>query len=136
MAGSASNEDGEMGFQIAPMVDVVFVLLLFFMACAGFRAHEKELAVGLPSSAGKGPSETVITIEIASDGTVTMNDTVYGRPMNRDLSELKSWLRTVATDFGGIDPVIIRPAPDARQERIIDVLNACAAGGVKKLTFG
>ena len=43
-----------------------------------------------------------------------------------------------ATSIGqgeGKDPVIIRPAPDTRQERVIDVLNACAAGMVKNLTF-
>ena len=41
MAGSVGSEDGDMGFQIAPMVDVVFVLLLFFMASAGAQIIEK-----------------------------------------------------------------------------------------------
>ena len=35
MGGSVGSDDGDIGFQIAPMVDVVFVLMLFFMASAG-----------------------------------------------------------------------------------------------------
>ena len=54
MAGSVGSDDGDMGFQIAPMVDVVFVLLLFFMASAGSQIVEKELSINLPSGAGSG----------------------------------------------------------------------------------
>ena len=32
MAGSVGSEDGDIGFQIAPIVDVVFVLMVLFMA--------------------------------------------------------------------------------------------------------
>jgi len=126
-----------MGFQIAPMVDVVFVLLLFFMASAGSQIVEKELSINLPAgkSSGSGPITTPIIIEISPDGTVSMNSTVYGLPANKNLLELKEWLRTTLGDFGSEDPVIIRPSPDTLQERIIDVLNACAAGKVKNLTF-
>ena len=124
-----------MGFQIAPMVDVVFVLLLFFMACAGLKVHEKELAVNVPARSGS-ETWTVISIDIAADGTVSMNNTVFGQPASRDLAELKAWFQGIKTQYGEVDPVVIRPAPDTRQERIIDVLDACAAGGVKKLTFG
>ena len=41
MAGSVGSEDGDIGFQIAPIVDVVFVLMLFFMASAGAQVVEK-----------------------------------------------------------------------------------------------
>ena len=44
MTASVNSEDGDMGFQIAPMVDVVFVLLLFFMAAAGLKPSDKELS--------------------------------------------------------------------------------------------
>jgi biopolymer transport protein ExbD len=137
MGGSVGSEDGDVGFQIAPMVDVVFVLLLFFMASAGSQIIEKELSINLPSgkSAGGGTVTTPIIIEITADGQVTANNNVFGNPQNKNLTELKEWLKTTLGDFGGEDPVIIRPSPDARQERVIDVLNACSAGRVKNLTF-
>ena len=47
---SAGSEDGDVGFQIAPMVDVVFVLMLFFMASAGSQVAERELNINLPGS--------------------------------------------------------------------------------------
>jgi biopolymer transport protein ExbD len=139
MAASIGSEDGDMGFQIAPMVDVVFVLLLFFMASAGAQLIEKELSINLPSgSAFSDRSERVpIVIEISPDGQVTMNDQLFGNPTDKELAKLKDWFRSIMGEGSGSkDPVIIRPANDARQERVIDVLNACAAGGVKNVTFG
>lgn len=138
MGGSVGSEDGDMGFQIAPMVDVVFVLLLFFMAAAGSQVTEKELSINLPAgkSSAAGPTAvTPIIIDITPDGTVSMNSTVYGLPANKNLEELKAWLTTTMEGLGADDPVIIRPSPDTLQERIIDVLNACAKGKVKNLTF-
>jgi biopolymer transport protein ExbD len=138
MAGSVGSEDGDIGFQIAPMVDVVFVLMLFFMASAGSQIVEKELNISLPSgtSASSQPStKTPILIDISPEGQVTMNNQSFGTPTDRKLLPLREWLKNAIEQFGGEDPVIIRPNPETRHERIIDVLNAAAAAGVKNLTF-
>ena len=136
MAGSVGSEDGDMGFQIAPMVDVVFVLLLFFMASAGAQIVEKELTINLPSGATSNTTQTTpIIIDIAPNGEVSMNNQSYGLAPDRNLTALREFLTKTVEDFGGKDPVIIRPAMDSRQERIVDVLNACAASGVTNLTF-
>ncbi len=134
MAASSDNEDGHIGFQIAPMVDVVFVLMLFFMASVGSQMVEKELALNIPKS-GLG-SETMIIIGIAADGQVSMNGKNFALPTDHSLDSLRTWFKGALADFGDGDPVIIRPNPDARHERIVDVLNALSASGVKKLTFG
>ena len=137
MAGSVSSEDGDMGLQIAPMVDVVFVLLLFFMASAGTKIVEKELSLNLPSpNWTRSTPITPIVIELSSDGQIRMNDRPFGSSEDRSLLPLREWLRGTLTEFGKKNPVIIRPSPDARQERIIDVLNACAAARVVNVTFG
>jgi len=138
MGGSVGSEDGDMGFQIAPMVDVVFVLLLFFMASAGAQVVEKRLSINLPSgsSSSSAVATTPIVIDISPDGQVTMNNQVYGNATDKDLKQLKEWLLSIFGEGNAKDPVIIRPANDAKQERVIDVLNACAAGKVKNLTFG
>src|SRR5215210_7290869 len=91
MAGSVGSEDGDMGFQIAPMVDVVFVLLLFFMASAGSQVIEKELSINLPSGSGKaggGPPPTPIIIDISAEGQVTMNNQAYGTATDKNLTAL------------------------------------------------
>lgn len=137
MAGSVGSEDGDIGFQIAPMVDVVFVLMLFFMACAGAQVKEKELNISLPSgaAASTGQTKTPIVIDISPEGQVSMNSQVFGAAADKSLTALKEWLKSSMEQFGGEDPVIIRPASETRHERIIDVLNAAAAAGVKNLTF-
>ena len=136
MGGSVGSEDGDIGFQIAPMVDVVFVLMLFFMASAGSQIVSKELSVNLPSGAtSQSAGITPIIIEISGDGVVSMNTTSYGQPGDKNLPALRDWLKNAIDTFGDKDPVIIRPAPEAKHERIIDVLNAAAASGVKNLTF-
>lgn len=138
MAASSTPEDGDPGFQIAPMVDVVFVLLLFFMAVAGSQTLSKELTVNLPSG---GPTDKElrpmpIVIDITAHGQVRLNDQPMDSTSDRDLPQLSAWFQETIRKFGDKDPVIIRPDPQARQERIIDVLNSAARSGVKHLTFG
>ncbi|MBE2204897.1 MAG: biopolymer transporter ExbD [Chthoniobacterales bacterium] len=139
MAGGGASEDGDIGFQIAPMVDVVFVLLLFFMSCAGQQIIEKELNISLPS--GRSPSmestipKTPIIIDILPDGKVQSSEKVFDSPTSKDLPELKAWLKDTIAKFGDKDPVIIRPDPQTHHERIMDVLNAASASGVTKLSF-
>ena len=138
MGGSVSSEDGDIGFQSAPMVDVVFVLMLFFMASAGQQVNEKELNIALPSgapaTAGATP-KTPILIDISAEGQVTMNNQAFGTPADKKLDALRDWLKNAIQQFGGEDPVIIRPHPETRHERIIDVLNAASAAEVKNLSF-
>ena len=138
MGGSVGSDDGDIGFQIAPMVDVVFVLMLFFMACAGSQVVEKELNISLPSGAppaSNSNTKTPIVIDISPDGIVSMNSQNFGVGADRKLQALRDWLDGSIKQFGGEDPVIIRPSGETKHERIIDVLNACAASGVKNLTF-
>src|SRR3954471_18642829 len=113
MAGSVGSEDGDLGFQIAPMVDVVFVLLLFFMASAGAQVVEKELGINLPSGATTGgpTAITPIIIEITPEGQVSANNTLMGTAGDKNLTQLREFLvSTLGGGFGeGKDPVIIRP---------------------------
>jgi biopolymer transport protein ExbD len=139
MAGGGVSEDGDVGFQIAPMVDVVFVLLLFFMASAGSQVIPKELSINLPSGKTSADPNKVPTtpfiIDIGPDGTVSSSSKVFDTPNNKELPSLRELLKSNIDKFGDKDPVIIRPDPQTKQERIIDVLNSAAAAGVKNLTF-
>lgn len=134
MAASIHSEDGDMGFQIAPMVDVVFVLMLFFMAVAGMKAKEYTLNASLPGQPGQGGVPGVIRIDITEAGAVSVNDTHCGEALDHELPALRAWLKNVKS-YGGSDPVLIKPASGTRQERIIDVLGACAAENMKDVAF-
>ena len=139
MAGGGVSEDGDIGFQIAPMVDVVFVLLLFFMASAGSQVLERELNISLPSGRSSTSQPAVpltpIIIDILPDGRVEMNNKVFDTPTSKDLPELRAKLKDTISNFGDKDPVILRPDPATKHERVMDVLNAASAAGVTKLSF-
>jgi len=138
MAGGGGGEDGDFGFQIAPMVDVVFVLLLFFMACAGQNIKEGFFQIGLPSSAPGGADKISVPIVVDVDmlGNVFVNgNAMSGSPKDRDLKQLTEFL-TGAMKASPEDPVIVRPNMEARHERVVDVLNACRIAHVQKLSFG
>ena len=117
------------------MVDVVFVLMLFFMASAGMKMRELELPIQLPGL-GKVAISPPIVIAIDNDGRVSINEQTYGNAGDKSLGGLRQWLTGVVAQFGIEEPVIIRPSSDTQHERIMQVLNAAAASGVVKVTFG
>jgi len=83
---------GDLGFQIAPMIDVVFVIMLFFMVMAGAVKVEFELKIKLPgedtvaSEAQDIPDE--LTISITENGQVAINDNEVDKPTDKTLPTL------------------------------------------------
>lgn len=135
MITPASSEPSEPdhGFQIAPMVDVVFVLLLFFMALAGMQQIEKYLKADLPGPAVPG-SDVPLVIDISADGKVQCNGLELLNTSDTDSSKLLGWLKPIASSDPGT-PVVIRPAGQAEHGRFVQVLAALQQAGLKKISF-
>ena len=131
MAGSVG--DGEFGFQIAPMLDVLFVLLLFFMVTAGSQKHEATLTTQLPG--GKPGGDVPLEIGIDADGQVNVSGVPVGDAADAKLGPLVDRLQQVLAS-NVTQPVVITPMRSTKQQRVVDVLNACAAARVKNLAFG
>lgn len=130
------GEEGEFGLQIAPLLDVLFVLLLFFMVTAGSKEREAELGIRLPSRGSMGETpQTPINIRILPGGEILYNDARLKVKEGRDLPELVGRLKSIIAKFDD-QPVIILPSAQAQHQRIVDVLNACNAADVKNLAFG
>jgi len=132
MAGSTG--DGEFGFQIAPMLDVLFVLLLFFMVSAGSQKHEASIRTQLPGAPGPA-ADIPVKIEIDSDGQVTVNGQTTDGTGGHELPEATAKLKGIIAD-NPKEPVIVVPTRTSRHQRVMDVLNACTSAGVKNLAFG
>ena len=79
------------------------------------------------------PLEIVLTINEA--GQVFCNDQAIDTPAARDLPNLRDKIKRCFYLFGDQQLIIVDPQPKTRQQRIEDVLNACAATGVKNLSF-
>lgn len=132
MAGSTG--DGEFGFQIAPMLDILFVLLLFFMVCAGAQKHEASLTTQLPGKGSPGP-DVPVQVGIDDDGQVNYSGIAIDSPTDDALPQLVSRLEGVV-GANAAQPVIVTPSRHTRHQRVVDVMNACAAAKVKNLAFG
>lgn len=130
-----------MGFQIAPMVDVVFVIMLFFMVMAGAVKVENELSTKLPGSAESSSAtefndETIISI--SDEGEVSLNDEPFDSITSVDLPQLRATLMRLKENADNAhQPAIVTIVSDAhaKYSRTIDVLNALAAAKISNVTF-
>ena len=153
--GKKKNEiehDGTaLGFQIAPMIDVVFVIMLFFMVMAGSQKKEMELKSQLPGIAPASadapqemPDEIIIKIE--ESGIVLLNEEEFdnpgpAKPTAPDLDKLPNMTATLkrlkqeADNRSAKVIVTIEAEEQAKYERVIDVLNSLAIARVSNVTF-
>ncbi|MBI4027646.1 MAG: biopolymer transporter ExbD [Verrucomicrobia bacterium] len=139
MAGGGGGSDGDVGFQIAPMIDLILVLMVFFMSTVAMKQVENELGVTLPGTGGVS-SEAKTTVElnigIDIDGSVNLNSEPIGPPNDKELTALRKKLAEQVQLFGDKTPVTIMPQPDVQHGRVMDVVNACSAAKVKNISFG
>jgi biopolymer transport protein ExbD len=137
------NAGGEvhLGFQIAPMIDVVFVIMLFFMVMAGAVKVERELNTKLPGTAEtSGPTDFVdeIIIHIAETGEVLLNDEPMDTPTSKDMTQLRGTLLRLKQGSDAAQAptlVTVVSEPEAKYSRTIDVLDALAVAQIENVTF-
>ena len=134
MAGGGSS-DGEFGLQIAPMLDILFVLLLFFMVSAGSQKHEASISTQLPGGVPQPGIHVPVRLAIDDAGQVTINSAPYDTPDSSDLPQTRSRLAALVANNKDQE-VIVTPQASTHQQRVVDVLNACAAAHVSKIAFG
>ena len=136
-----SVNEGHVGFQIAPMIDVVFVIMLFFMVMAGAVKVENELNTTLPGNAETSNSTDFVDeqiITIAENGEVSLNDEPIDDAKSETLPQLTgSLMRLKQNSVEAKSPlaVTIASEPQAKYGRAIDVLNALAAAKIDNVTF-
>ncbi|MEI6604327.1 MAG: biopolymer transporter ExbD [Verrucomicrobiota bacterium] len=137
------SSEVNLGFQIAPMVDVVFVIMLFFMVLAGAVQTENTHNTKLPGTLEtKTPTSTPdeIAIRIEDDGQVFLNDEPVDRPAPADktLPELAKNLvdlHNISVAANSEVMVTIYANELARYERVIDVLDALTRAKIGNVTF-
>ncbi len=121
------------------MIDIVFVLMLFFMVMAGSVKVEREIRTAMPGGITENrqwPDD--ITIAITEDGSVTMNEEEFDTPTDRKLPRLTTdliKLRKDADACGGRVLITLQTESLVRYERIMDVLNALAKARITDITF-
>ena len=93
------SPDAAPGFQIAPMIDVVFVIMLFFMVMAGAVKVEHELKTTLPGNAETAKETELpdeVTIGVSETGEITLNEDPVGTPGDKLLESLYNQMKLIS----------------------------------------
>ncbi len=138
---NATNGEGNLGFQIAPMIDVVFVIMLFFMVMAGAVKVERELNQKLPGTVETSTSQEFtdeIIVNIAENGEVLLNDEPMD-PVGKHLMPrlVATLMRLKQGSDASKSPALVTviSEPEAKYARTVDVLDALAAAEISNVTF-
>jgi biopolymer transport protein ExbD len=120
-----------MGFQIAPMVDVLLVLLCFFILTWNFARKEQELSVKVPTAEhGEEPTLDVnqTVLNLKSDGTLVMN--AKGITYEA-LGEKMAALAQINPDYA----IILRGDESVQYKYVAKVLDVCRGAGIWNVAF-
>lgn len=123
------SEDPE--FQMAPMIDIIFQLLIFFMVISTFQKLEGVDEVSLPvadESQTKKSSYGELVINVMEDGAIALNKRIY------ELDELQPVLAEAADAFQRTK-VTIRGDKDVSHAWIMGVMKVCAQAGIWDVSF-
>ncbi len=123
------------------MIDMVFLLLVFFMVTAKPIKQESDISLGLPGTVAAEeavdlPDEQRIRIE--DDGSIVLNDSVLAPAADTNLKELVAILQRFkeSSEANKSEALVTLDAADGtNHQRIVDVLNACARADITGVTF-
>jgi biopolymer transport protein ExbD len=122
----------ELVLELTPMIDVVFLLLIFFMLATTFADPEREIELDLPeaaSSVAKDTDREELIINVLSDGSVRLGEASIGAEAL--LAQLVQAARSNPDRS-----VTIRGDREARHEAIVAVMDACGQAGLRNLAVG
>lgn len=117
--------------QLAPMIDIVFLLLIFFIVTWQFTRSETELSVSVPTAEeGADPQRQrgEIVINILSDNTIRVEGLTVTLP------QLQEKLSLIAKQHEN-QPVRIRGDGAVAYQRIVEVIDTCQKSGIWNISF-
>lgn len=138
-------EEDEPGLDISSLIDVCFLLLIYFLVTTTIQPREQDLKMSLPAAA---PSDSVpelapMFIKVDKGGSIFINtgpeqEQLDADVNNRNLPLLKERLDSYANAAraGGKQPMVqIWADSEAMQQRVVDVLNCLSSAKVQSVTF-
>ena len=116
---------------LTSMLDVIFLLLCFFVTVSVFSQWESEISIKLPTASTAEEPDRLpgeIIVNLSKEGKVMVNGATLG------LVDLQARLARVAK-FYPDQAVIIRADKDARYELLVEVIDTCRAANVWNFSF-
>jgi len=113
------------GLNMTPLIDMVFLLLVYFLLTAHF-IEEEGIGVRLPTAASKVQrQDREVAVALSRDGVVFLDGAAVG------LEELESHLRHAAED--GDTTVVVRGDRDVALQAVVSVMEAAKKAGAKRI---
>jgi len=125
------KHENQVGFQMAPMVDIMFLMLVFFMAITFFAKWEKHMGINVPATkAGDANSRQAgeIIINVDKDGKIFVNEA------EMSLKRLEQLLERVSIANEN-QSVIIRADAKSTHGINMKILAACKNAGITNPKF-
>lgn len=126
-----NREPEPASMQLAPMIDIVFLLLIFFIVTWQYSRSETDLSVSVPTAEegvqkDRAPGE--IIINVLPDGTIKVDG---GEVSLKDLHLKLTVIARVHPD----NPVRIRGDGGVPYQRIVEVIDGCQKAGIWNISF-
>jgi biopolymer transport protein ExbD len=124
---------GAVGFNMTPMIDVVFLLIIFFLVSSHLAKQEAQLELPLPQAAtGQTPTDESaprVTVNVLADGSLMLaGHRVQPDQLQQRLSE------QMARDGGDLE-VRIRSDRNVPYGTVEPIMLACIRAGIWNVTF-
>lgn len=128
---SQRREDA--GVDLTPLIDVVFLLLIFFMVSTTF-IRETQLKIDLPEASGELQEidKDVIEISVDRSGDYSVNQRLL---VNREMDTLLRALREVSANQDPASRVIITADANASHQAVVRAMDAAGRVGLSRISI-
>ena len=125
---SGNREASGPSIEMTPMIDMVFLLLIFFLVATRFAQEDREIDVPLPDASEAMPltiAPKELFINIDQDGKFLVNGQIL------DADELEEVLVRAVTNNPVNQSVVIRSHKRAAVEYTVTAINLCKRAGIR-----
>lgn len=127
-ATQTTDSRDEAMIEMTPLIDMVFLLLIFFLVATTFAQQEREMNVALPFAQSSAPISAAlreIIVNVREDGTIV----VGGQELS---AEAMGELIAAAVEANPEQKVSVRGDREAAYGHIVRVLDVCKSNGVQE----
>ena len=124
-----TQQDEPLSLNMTPMIDIVFLLIIFFMVGTQFVELERNMKLEVPQVSdlrALTPTPARQVVNVYQDGTIMLDN------QQVTLDELKTRLSRARTDYKELG-VVVRGDAGGRFQNVASVLAACRNAGISDM---
>lgn len=123
------------GFQLAPMLDIVFLLLIFFVVTQKIILNEQDLKVKVPTAPKSTEEESRAIDEIIINAREENDELIITIDREKFTKEKLKAMLTRMVSVNPNQPVRIRGDAEMSWQKMADVISTCSQAGVWNVSF-